>query len=74
MLVDYWILRKANPEKWSPRESFDWLGVTAWAAGFVLNIFVTSGLVLVQSILLSGIVYYALCKGLRKEEYHGAAL
>ena len=74
MLVDYWILRKANPKEWAPRESFDWLGVIAWVAGFGLNIFVTSGLVLVQSIVLSGAVYYVLCRCIRKEACYGGTL
>ncbi len=66
MLADYWILRKGNPERWAPRDGFDWLGVIACAAGFVLNLFVTQGLVLVQSIVFSGAVYLVLHHFFRK--------
>ena len=67
MICDYWILRKGNPQKWSPREGFDWLGILACGAGFVLNLMITEGLVLIQSIVFSGALYYILCKIFRRQ-------
>lgn len=67
MLSDYWLLRKGKAENWAPSEGFAWYGIVSWLAGFVLNIFVTDGLVLVQSIALSGLLYYVLCKALKKD-------
>ena len=62
LLADYWIISKGKPQNWKPREGFYWIGIVAWLLGFILNIFVTQGLVLVQSIALSGAAYIILYK------------
>ena len=62
LLADYWIISKGKPQNWKPREGFYWIGIIAWLLGFILNIFVTQGLVLVQSIALSGAAYIILYK------------
>lgn len=68
LLADYWVMMKGDAKNWKPREGFCWKGIIAWLAGFVLNIFVTQGLVLVQSIVFSGIIYVILEKCFSKNE------
>jgi len=68
MLVDYWVLRKGKPENWKPRSNVDWLGMIAWGIGFIFNLLVSQGLVLIQSILVSGLAYWILCRFFRKNE------
>ena len=68
LLADYWVMMKGDAKNWKPCEGFCWKGIIAWLAGFVLNIFVTQGLVLVQSIVFSGIIYVILEKCFSKNE------
>lgn len=44
MLVDYWILRKGDLNRWG-FSKVNWAGVISWAIGCIVSYFVTNGLV-----------------------------
>jgi len=39
MLVDYWIIRKGDPNKWAYCDGFSWSGIIAWVAGGLITYF-----------------------------------
>ncbi len=68
MLVDYWIIRKGDPNAWKFVETFNVAGITAWIAGCVVSYFAPYGLLL--GFVASGLIYYVIyiVMGIGKKE------
>lgn len=70
LIADYWFMGKGKAEGWEPFPGVNWLGVIAWLAGAVTTYMVKFFIPEIIGIVVTIIIYVALCKIVKNPKYN----